>query len=308
LTKFRPWVLVPNGSMKGYFDYVPLSWRVGPWSITAQLYLLLIAGAAMAAPIYLLSKDPASLANYLERIRQVRYDVGDDTSNNGEGGGWMRIWDPHRAFAYNAWASVWMVGSMLHLLHTSPLRLKIWATYTIQSWTMLAFRHVMSSLAYLYPTSSSVVALAELARFPAACSASITFGVWNVVVMPFIYCVMRLPDKRQAFVKFCFSPRLLNIHGLNIVLAVVNGACASPRRALEAWDLYWAFALVVLYMAFYLLVLDRIGVHLYAVFSPRAPAAVVVATWTLLVALYVATYRAWSHVMMMTTTGPAGSV
>jgi hypothetical protein len=288
LTKLKPWVLVPHGSINGYFDYVPLHWRIGPWSTTAQLYLLVIVGAVVAAPCYWLHKDPASFTTYLERISTVRYD-------NPE----RMPMEPRHAFLYNLVASAWMVGSMAHLLYSSPLHIKIWATYTIQSWTMLSFRHVMAALAYVYPTSQHVVALAELARFPAACSASITFGVWNALVMPFIYYVMRVPEKRQAFVTFCFSPRLLNIHGLNIVLAVLNGAYASPRRSLVAWDFYLAFVSVVVYMAFYLLVLDRIGVHLYAVFSPRAPSGVVVLTWTLLIGVYSGTFMAWKHVMTM---------
>jgi hypothetical protein len=278
LTKLKPWVLVPQGSINGYFDYVPLHWRIGPWSTTAQLYLMLIVGAIVAAPVSWLHKDPDSLTKYLEQISTVRYDDHE-----------MMRMEPRHAFLYNLVASAWMVGSMVHLLYTSPLHIKIWATYTIQSWTMLSFRHVMSSLACAYPTSSHVVVVAELARFPAACSASITFGVWNALVMPFIYYVMRVPEKRQAFVKFCFSPRLLNIHGLNIVLAVMNGAYASPRRSLVPWDFYLAFVSVVVYMAFYLLVLDRIGVHLYAVFSPRAPSGVVVLTWSLLIGVYAAT-------------------
>jgi hypothetical protein len=288
LTRLKPWVVVPDGSINGYFDYVPLNWRIGPWSTTAQLYLLLIVGAVVAAPVSWLHRDPASFATYLERISTVRYDDPE-----------MMRMEPRHAFLYNLAASAWMVGSMVHLLYSSPLHIKIWATYTIQSWTMLAFRHVMSALAYAHPTSPHVVALAELARFPAACSASITFGVWNALVMPFIYYVMRVPEKRKAFVKFCFSPRLLNIHGLNMVLAVLNGAYASPRRSLVAWDFYVAFVSVVVYMAFYLLVLDRIGVHLYAVFSPRAPSGVVVLTWTLLIGVYAATFAAWSYVMMM---------
>jgi hypothetical protein len=287
LTRLQPWVLVPQGSINGYFDYVPLHWRIGPWSLTAQIYLLVIVGAVIAAPHYWLHKDPDSFTNYLERISAVRYDDPE-----------MMPMEPRHAFLYNLVASAWMVGSMAHLLSTSPLHIKIWATYTIQSWTMLSFRHVMSALAYVYPTSSPhVVMLAELSRFPAACSASITFGVWNALVMPFIYYVMRVPEKRQAFVKFCFSPRLLNIHGLNIVLAIMNGAYASPRRSLVPWDFYLAFVSVVVYMAFYLLVLDRIGVHLYAVFSPRAPSGVVVLTWTLLIGVYAATFMAWKHVM-----------
>lgn len=35
----KPWVLVPGGSLHGFFDFVPERLRSGPWSICARLYL-----------------------------------------------------------------------------------------------------------------------------------------------------------------------------------------------------------------------------------------------------------------------------
>jgi hypothetical protein len=57
---------------------------------------------------------------------------------------------------------------------------------------------------------------------------------------------------------------------------------------------------VMTYMAFYLGILDRIGVHLYPVFSPRAPGLLVVATWTIVLAAYLTSFVVWRDLLQPT--------
>jgi hypothetical protein len=325
--RLRPWVLVPDGSFNGYFDYLPLKWRVGTWNPVAVLYLVMVASAVVFLPWVVTTarpsqrdKDEFDISNnhlplgfyaYLESLWEVDYGRWDEDENNDR---------QRRDALYNAVAFLYMAGIGMHLKRSSPLGIKIWSTYTIQSWTVLAFRHLCCALSCLLPPSSSnsskigtlrrhVSVLAEIVRFPAACSATVTFVVWNALVMPFIYLKFQHdPERRRGFLRFCFSFRLVNVHILNIVLAYWNALQASPPRLIGIWDFYWALVSVALYMAFYLLVLDRLGVHLYAVFSPRAPARVVLTTWTLLLGVYVATFFAWQQAMKpIPTTLPASA-
>jgi hypothetical protein len=57
------WVLVENGSLGGFFDFVPLSWRIGPWNHVAILYLLFLFGAIVVATIHLCCVPALSIPN-----------------------------------------------------------------------------------------------------------------------------------------------------------------------------------------------------------------------------------------------------
>merc|ERR1712113_65440 len=63
----------------------------------------------------------------------------------------------------------------------------------------------------------------------------------------------------------------------------------------ESEDLWYGLAYGYLYGLFYTLVLDRIGVHIYPIFSPRSN--LVAVTWAGLFALHYAFYKMWNHVM-----------
>ena len=59
-------------------------------------------------------------------------------------------------------------------------------------------------------------------------------------------------------------------------------------------DLYLAFMPILVYALFYLFVLDRAGVHLYPIFSPRSPFSFL--SYCALFAIYAAAYVGWGRV------------
>mmetsp|Transcript_13205 Transcript_13205/g.29002 ORF Transcript_13205/g.29002 Transcript_13205/m.29002 type:complete len:368 (-) Transcript_13205:366-1469(-) len=277
------WVLVKDGSLGGYFDWVPRSLRKGPWSPLAVPYLTIIVYGTALAVAY-------------------EYGHGSDSDTTTT----ATTFDHHNhnsypplyslPWYYNAINSLWMLIVML-LVVRGPLSWRAWATYTVQSWTLLWTRHVLCALA---PMSATAARWAEITRFPAACSATVTFGIWNGVLFPYVYLVRlgREPDKQRNFFQFCFSFRLVQIHVLNILFCYLNVAWWSPTpRVLTRTDFGAAMVSVLVYMMWYLLVLDRLGVHLYPVFSPRAPWYVVLMMWTLLLATYGATFVLWRAVL-----------
>jgi hypothetical protein len=266
-----PWLIVPNGSYKGYFDWVPLSHRVGPWSPWATIVLAVLYAMAAHQLVHWTGWQQTDL-------HSLQYPVYGSA-------GWI----------YNVIGGTWMVGICAALIFRSPLGLYAWITYTVQSWSLLTVRHILCALA---PWSPTALLWAERIRFPCAVSPTITFVVWNFVLMPYAYFVAMQGDakKQRHFLKFCTSFRLLNLHGLNIVLCALNvGHLGSPPRTLERADLLVALLSVLLYFTFYLCILDRLGVHLYSVFSPRTPFLLL--TWPGAILCYLGTFHIWSFLI-----------
>jgi hypothetical protein len=294
----QPWVLVPDGSFLGVFDWVPRQLRVGPWSTCAICYVTAIWYISALTAVYFKSEISQP---WWQSSSSLPSPMTDNSINDD--------WNSHHHHSssleypqvgsvkwyYHAITFVWM-AYVNHLLIFGPgLSTRAWATYTVQSWTLLWIRHLLCACA---PISHVALQWAEYIRFPVACSTTITFVLWNTILAPFIYCIgMKTPEKKRDFVKFMFSFRLTQIHVFNIVYGIMNLAWASPRRQLEPIDLYFAILSVVLYMAWYLLLLDRLGIHLYAIFSPRAPGWIVVLIWTTLFLVYFATFRLWQRIM-----------
>lgn len=270
----KPWVLTENGSFAGFFDFIPVHYRVGPWSVAAILYVSVLYTAAAVATVYLLTNRKQTWLD-TEWDQLYRYPPYGSVA-------WM----------YFAGCFLWMFFVAV-VIATGPGGPYTWTTYTVQSWTLLMIRHGLCAVA---PYSKLALFLAELSRFPAACSATITFCVWNFALLPFILLVgLKTPEQRQGFLKFSFSFRLCNLHILNIALCYLSTAVYSPPRRLDWLDMYTALTSVLLYMLFYFAVLDRLGVHLYPIFSPRAHWTVVILSWTGLLALYGGVYQCWQY-------------
>lgn len=267
-----PWVLVQNGSYKGYFDWVPITYRVGNWSPCAGMVLTVFYAVGAYALVHWSGWNETDFG----QLQYPEY----------KSAGWC----------YNALGGLWMLYIIKTIVIDSPLGFYAWITYTVQSWTMLTVRHFLCAMA---PWSSTALVWAERIRFPCALSPTITFFVWNFVLMPYAYFVAMKdsPTKQRSFLKFCTSFRLLNLHGLNIVLCVLNvGTFGSPARTLEYTDLLVAFMSTLVYMTFYLLVLDRLGVHLYPVFSPRS--SFLIFAWLGALGCYVGTFHIWRYFIL----------
>lgn len=293
----QPWVLVHDGSFLGVFDWVPRQLRVGPWSTCAICYVAVIWYISALTAFY-----------YKSEISQPWWQSSSSSSSmtdNSINDDWNHHHHHHSSLEYpkvgtikwyyHSLTFVWM-AYVNHLMISGPgISVRAWGTYTVQSWTLLWIRHLLCACA---PISPLACKWAEYIRFPVACSTTITFVIWNTILAPFIYCIgMKTPEKKRDFVKFMFSFRLTQIHVFNIIYGVLNLVWASPKRQLEPVDLYFAILSVVVYMAWYLLLLDRLGIHIYAIFSPRAPGWAVVLIWTALFLVYFGTFRLWQRIM-----------
>jgi hypothetical protein len=285
----KPWVLVEDGSFYGYFDWVPRELRVGPWSFSACAYLFVLVYLIALSGVYL---------RYIEQRPWADAWRTDDTSPHGVGGPddnpaqflleYPAVYS--RKWWYHALATLWTLY-VVKLIYYGPLSYNAWASYTVQSWSLLTVRHLLCTLAPVYDWA---LVAAEMIRFPVACSVTVTFCVWNFALAPFCYCVaMKTPTEKRNFLKFVTSFRLIQVHVFNIVFCVANVYWASPRRTLVAMDLYVAILSVLVYMVWYLGVLDRFGIHLYPVFSPRAGPLIIFATWTGMLGMYLGTFFVW---------------
>lgn len=168
-------------------------------------------------------------------------------------------------------------------------------SYTGWSWCIIGLR-ALCSCAGAALGSSALLRVAESVRFAALVQATVTSVVWNFALMPYLlFKRWGGPDnvkERRAFLNWNFSFVLVNFHNLNVPLACVNTVYGGGARALTPSDLWSALVIGVAYAFFYLCLLDRLGVHLYPIFSPRTHwSAVMYAAW---VGIYVAALRGWN--------------
>jgi len=260
-----PWVLVPNGSFMGYFDWVPHKFRIGPWSMPARIYMV-----ALCVTIW--------------RTKPQHFEF-EPTFPRPYSFSWY----------YNLITFAWMT-IVLNLTLCGRAGLFVLSTYTIQSWTVLTIRHGLTALApFLSNDKHILLQINELLRFQGIVTATVTFVIWNFVIAPVIlYKFMDCPKKRRDFVSWMFSFRLVQVHGFNIVFAILNTIATGPRH-FTFIDLWCAFIMALLYSLFYLLILDRLGIHLYPIFSPRSYVSLV--TWTIVFACYYGSFLLWNHVI-----------
>jgi hypothetical protein len=301
---YQPWVLVPEGSWNGYFDWVPRKFRVGPISYVAIAYY--------AAVVALTAESIRRYNTY----NNTAYYYDDNDPNPSS----LLLLYPSLGswgWYYHVLASIWM-GYVAYLVATgSSLGWFAWTTYTVQSWTWSWIRHVLCALLGIVSATTSttttettttthvflqrrlrhlLLGLVEDLRFPCAVTTTVTFVIWNLVLVPFVLMGIFRHDaqKRHQFRKFCTSFRLIQLHFFNLPLCVMNVVVYSPSRKLNERDWLVALILLCLYMTFYFGILDRCGVHLYPVFTPRIGTWVAI-SWTGILALYLANFYAWQY-------------
>ena len=131
-------------------------------------------------------------------------------------------------------------------------------TYTVTGWTLLTLRYICSVV--------GLTSIASIIRFPSMCMATITVVVWWGVLFP-AFMSMLDAEGKTGFLRFNKNGLLINLHLLNLPLALLD-VYIHPRT-LTLFDLWVAFLIAFLYMMFYVLVLDRRGIHIYIIFSPR---------------------------------------
>jgi hypothetical protein len=360
------WILILNGSYKGYFDWIPINLRVGQWSMMAILYFR----ALWCLSIWLVwydvmfnknntnpNGDDRTIMFDMNHENMCSVSLNDDNSNDVAAAQQQqcdsyytgssfhsslfqyglhhivrRYWKDNAdvilqmspvilqssSFYYNTIVAVYMTYICYCIIAHSALSYGAWITYTVQSWTLLLTRHWLYTLSGLFDSSTTstihnntFVVLAELLRFPCAVAHTVTFVVWNFVLVPYILGIALRHDthKRRDFIRFCTNFRLINLHGMNILFCISNVwyfninttkvgvGTTTNSRSLEMADLYLSGISAFLYFTFYLCILDRIGIHLYPIFSPRHSNGIIFIVWTSVILLYIATFHLWQYVI-----------
>ena len=170
-----------------------------------------------------------------------------------------------------------------------------WISYTGYSWVLMMIRAACRLAAVLDIAPAALLhRVAEALRFPVLAQATITFSVWNFVLTPFLYWTVptKTAEERLELMRLNFSWVMVSLHVLNLPLACVNTVFGDGMRPLIAADLWLGLAFGLLYLLFYLLVLDRFGIHLYPPFSPRS--RICLFSYSCLVLLYVVSLCTWN--------------
>lgn len=279
----EPWVLVPNGSLLGFFDWVPENLRIGPWSHFALPTLFIILAI-------------------LGYFRPLEDDIDDYSAFYPQV--YSKLW------WYNLLGFCGMFGLVAYI---AMYRTKgAIVTFTLLSWQVNMVRHGINTIAPWLSNHHILLKLNHVLRFPALMSASITFTIWNFILFPYVYFTkLDTREKQRNFLLFNFQFRMVQVHLCNIIYAALNTLVSGslPERAtrnhqevvvvsphlFDYEDVWYGAVLMIGYGLFYTLILDRIGVHLYPIFSPRSN--LVVVTWCMVILLVYGYYHAWNWIM-----------
>jgi hypothetical protein len=238
-----------------FIEEVPIYYRRGPWHPAAHLILLSVI-------LWLLLTAGDAEAAY-----SIHHKVEGDVAS------WTRIC---------VGCYMWLVTGFLFVAAGwLPL-----ASYTVTSWNILATRLLCCGYASLTGNRNAIF-IGSLLRFPSLVGACITVSVWWSLLVPTIYMLLRKhPERQRGFLRFNFSPLLLNLHLLNLPISVIDFFTVGVPFTF--FDLWAGITVCTAYILFYLNVLDRAGIHFYIIFTPRSVA--VVLTYPLVIALYYGVY------------------
>ena len=262
------WLIYDNeGSYNGWFDWIPRKYRVGYWSPIAVVF---IGGLEASVIVYWPTELPAAPPATELFSTSHALDAA--------------------VFAWTLFVVVWIA-------RTGFLK-GLFISFTGWSWFLLVTR---AAIATFRPFTGPGSVLANflgcaqsLVRFPTVLGATVTFFVWNLLLLPLIYFFAFGNDakKRAGFLRFNWSLSMTNLHVCNLPLAMIHTVVGSNVQPFTNVDLWAAFFVAAVYCLLYFLILDRAGVHLYPVFSPRAHWCVI--SYAMLIGLYGATWRLWN--------------
>jgi len=263
----KPWILVPNGSFMGFFDFVPPAFRKGPWGVVPSMFVALVIYGVLHGAVY----------NYSTQGLHA-------LPNN----------------YYEAWTIPWYLnlGGLLWTsyvyrdLFVSGIGLPALVTFTVQSYSYIWLRFFLSTMAPFVPSLGTAN---ELLRYPILSQSTVTFIVWNFILFPVILFCIKDPVKRKAFLSYFTNFRLQQLHFFHMFLAAFSGIYGTPPRPLLWTDLYASLTLGLCYCLFYILVLDRLGMHFYMIFSPRTLLAI--PSWSLVLASTIGLFSVWGKLI-----------
>lgn len=119
---------------------------------------------------------------------------------------------------------------------------------------------------------------------------------WLVLVPIISYCCSidkANPGAMAAFWKWNTSAPLLNVHLLNVVLIAVD--FIGSGQPLIFFDYWAAYVVTLLYLTFYLTVLDARGLHFYIILTPRTGYCALI--YSAILTLYYLLYVSWGRAL-----------
>ena len=167
------------------------------------------------------------------------------------------------------------------------------ASYTVTSWNLLTMRLLLS---FAGEYSSFLRAASDLFRFPALVGCSITVTIWWSAIVPLIYALSDSKG-REDFWKFNWHPMLVNLHLLNLPIVAVEFVLTGAPLTL--FDLWLGYLVALLYILFYLNVLDARGLHFYIILTPRTVFCIV--PYIVIVLLYFIIYSQWNKALVFSS-------
>lgn len=253
----KPWLLVPNGNLMGLFDFVPEYLRVGPWTrITSALPFV------FTVILLLLKPETGSFETSLESTDHHRCCMTASSYPEVFSAYWW----------YNVTLFVHMTGLVAWSMYQRTPFLIV--AYTIQSWIINSTRHGLNAVAPLLNDGHLLLHINRVLRFPAILSSVVVFVTWNFLLLPFIYFRCSDGTEKKALLQWNIEFKMVQFHVCNIVYSIMNTLFTqsgdSTFQLFTYEDMWYGLVYGLGYGLFYVLVLDRVGVHMYPVFSPRS--------------------------------------
>lgn len=252
--------------MLRFLDMIPEKYKVGPWSPIAHMivfsyicFLLLTLNYAIKS--YTNQHNDIDTTAEIEWIQTYRFYGG--------------LYGLSTSFAFLIIAGLWPFTS-----------------YTLTSWNLMTLKLVSSYLASKNIIGMNVIA--NIVRYPALVGCSITVVIWWFVLVPIIsYCLYidkTNPSGFSMFWKWNTSIPLINVHLINLPLIAID--FLGSRQLLTFFDLWISLLIALLYILFYLNVLDANGLHFYIILTPRTSLCVFV--YAIILCIYYYLYLFWN--------------
>mmetsp|Transcript_8354 Transcript_8354/g.20629 ORF Transcript_8354/g.20629 Transcript_8354/m.20629 type:complete len:313 (-) Transcript_8354:860-1798(-) len=277
----NPWDLrnlhPESAKIRKWFAFVPERFREGQWLPLATWTMFFMFAIAIYVTIDANIKYQASNTGGVI----MKNFVGDQA---------------YKAFTIEWYYNISLFSWMTYIswsIHGQSSSFGPWVAFTLWSWTIITIRHGLCSIAPFLP---SVQLFTGMMRFPVLLSASITFGIWNFILMPVITFGFLKGKRRMNFVRWAFTWRLCQIHVFNILFAYLNCIWTEPQlQPLHMGDVNAGVIYMLTYVFFYYFILDRIGIQLYPIFSPRT--YICIPSWVLAIGVCIGNYKFWNYVL-----------
>eukprot|EP01059_Diplonema_ambulator_P036722 TRINITY_DN9286_c0_g4_i1.p1 TRINITY_DN9286_c0_g4~~TRINITY_DN9286_c0_g4_i1.p1 ORF type:complete len:400 (+),score=80.92 TRINITY_DN9286_c0_g4_i1:510-1709(+) len=213
------------------------------------------------------------------------------------------VGSPDQDITKETWGGIWRLVLGLYCLVLFGIRLRITpdrlqrtimiTSYTMTSWNIMTLRLITAGLSTWVPWLERP---AEILRFPALCGASVTVGIWWLIIVPMaLLFVLSDERQKQEFIRWQTDFFLLNVHALNLVfMGLDHAGIGGGRRLLTPTDLLLAIGIGVFYLCFYLGFHDPRGYHIYLVLSPRLHTCIFV--YAFIFGLFYSVWCAWKEV------------